>query len=422
MRMVIINKRPWAVGLDWSSTRMEKLSRSRLLEMAQKIDPAFDMMAVQRRLYGFGSSGGRPEDWKKARSLAAFIQLPPSFLGLFALEDVRGESFWWVIGRQNGQNVGQGDAVYATRQEAEQELKSLNELLDNSIAEVVTQEDPAHSLAWLEPLLHVGPGAVLRRRGCLESLQKAPGRVSPAVLGAGLALGLLIGGGLAFNAWREHQAEQASLESARLAKLNKEQRRQELLAHPENYFEQIWTQAPLAVDVAEPCMEALLAQPTVANGWMLSEASCAGRAVSVAWAHQSQADFLSLPAKAILKSPQLAVSRMTLATGRKARTGQNYPGILTRETATRHLYQITQQAGARLRLAFQKPEKRSIDKVELSAPWIKGEWTLSAVPGSLLQERALWRALSALPGLTLERISFKNEVWTLQGNIHARER
>lgn len=422
MRMIIINKRPWAVGLDWSSTRMEKLSRPRLLEMAQKIDPAFDMMAVQRRLYGFGSSGGRPEDWTKARSLAAFIPLPPSFLGLFCLEDVQGEIFWWVIGRQNGQNVGQGDAVYATRQEAEQELKSLNELLDNSIAEVVTLDDPAQSLAWLEPLLHVGPGAVLRRRGCLESLQKAPGRVSPAVLGAGLALGLLIGTGLAFSAW-ERQTRQMALEvSARLEKLNREQRRQELLAHPENYFEQLWTQAPLAVDVAVPCMEALLAQPTVANGWQLSEASCSGRAFSVTWAHQSQADFLSLPDQATLKSPQLAVSRLTLATDRKARAGQNYPAILTREIAARHLYQITQQAGARLRLTFQKPEKYSIDKVELSAPWLKGEWTLNAVPGSLLQESALWRVLSAVPGLTLERISFRDEAWALQGNIYAREK
>lgn len=422
MRMVLINKRSWAVGLDWSSPRMEKLSRRRLLDMAQRIDRSFDMVAVQQRLYGFGSSGGQPEDWSKARSLAAFIQLPPSFLGLFALEDVQGESFWWVIGRQNGQNVGQGDAVYVTRQEAEQELKSLNELLDNSIAEVVTQDDPTRSLAWLEPLVHVGPGAVLRRRGCLESLHEAPGRVSPAVLGAGLTVGLLIGGGLAFNAWQEHQAQQIALESARLAKLNKEQRRQELLAHPENYFEQIWTQVPLAVDVAVPCMEALLAQPTVANGWMLSEASCAGRTVSVTWAHQSQADFLSLPAKATLKSPQLAVSRMPLATERKARAGQKYPGILTQESATRYLYQITQKAGARLRLTFHKPEKRSIDKVELSSPWVRGEWSLSAVPGSLLQERALWRALSALPGLTLERISFKNEVWMLQGNIYAKEK
>lgn len=422
MRMVVINKRPWAVGLDWSSTRMEKLSRPRLLEMAQKIDASFDMMAVQRRLYGFGSSGGRPGDWIKARSLAAFIQLPPSFLGLFALEDMQGESFWWVIGRQNGQNVGQGDAVYATRREAEQELKSLNELLDNSIAEVVTLDDPAQSLAWLEPLLHVGPGAALRRRGCLESLQQARGRVPRAALGMSVALGLLIAGGLAFNIWRTHQAEQASLESARLARLNEEQRRRELLAHPESYFEQTWSHAPLAVDVAGPCMDALLAQPTVANGWMLSEASCAGRAVSVTWAHQPQADFLSLPARARLKSPQFAVSRLTLATDRKARVGQNYPAILTRESAARHLYQITQQAGARLRLTFQKPEKRSIDKVNLSAPWIKGEWTLSGVAGALLQEDALWSALSAVPGLTLERISFKTEAWTLQGNIYAKEK
>lgn len=422
MRMVIINNRPWAVGLDWSSTRMEKLSRPRLREMAQKIDPAFDMMAVQRRLYGFGSSGGRPEDWKKARSLAAFIPLPPSFLGLFCLEDIQGETFWWVIGRQNGQNVGQGDAVYVTRREAEQELKSLNELLDNSIAEVVTSNDPEHSLAWLEPLLRVGPGAVLRRRGCLESLQEARGCVSPVVLGVGLALGLLIGTGLAFNAWQKHQAQQMALESARLAKLNKEQRRQELLAHPEEYFEQIWTQAPLALDIAGPCMKALLAQPTVANGWLLSEACCAGRAVSVTWAHQSQADFLNLPARAMLKNPQLAVSRLTLAAGWKARTGQKYSAILTREIATRHLYQITQQAGSRLRLTFQKPEKRSIEKVELSAPWIKGEWTLSAIAGSLLQEDALWSALSAVPGLTLERITFKNEAWTLQGNIYVKEK
>lgn len=421
MRMVIINKRPWAVGLDWSSTRMEKLSRPRLLDMAQKIDPSFDMMAVQRRLYGFGSSGGRPEDWMKARSLAAFIPLPPSFLGLFALQDVRGEAFWWVIGRQNGQNVGQGDAVYATRREAEQELKSLNELLDNSIAEVVILDDPAHSLSWLAPLLRVGPGAALRRRGRLESLKEAPRHVPSSVLRMGLALGLLIGGGLTFNAWQTHQTEQASLESARLAKLDREQRRRELLAHPENYFEQTWTQAPPAMDVAVPCMQALLAQPTVANGWLLSEASCTGRAVSVTWAHQRQADYLSLPRNATLKSPQLAVSRMTLTTARKARVGQRYPHILTREGATLHLYQITQQVGARLRLTFQKPEKRSIDKVELSAPWIKGEWTLSAVPGSLLRD-ALWSALSAVPGLTLDRVSFKNEAWALQGNIYAKEK
>lgn len=415
MRMVIINKRSWAVGMDWSSTKLTRLPRPRLLELAQKIDPSFDMLAVQQRLYGFGSSGGRPEDWSKARSLAAFIQLPPSFLGLFCLTDIQGETFWWVIGRQAGQIVGQGDAVYATRQEGEQELKTLNELLDNSIAEIIVCTEPEQSVAWLAPLLQIGPSAWLRRRGCLESLLPAPvGRRS--WLRTGIGLGLLLCAGMALNSWLDRQAEQASLEAARLVNLDRAQRRQELLDHPENYFDQSWTKAPLAIDVAEPCMAALLVQPTVANGWLLAEAFCVGRVLTLMWAHQPQADFISLPAHAVLKSPQVAASRMTVSTSRHVRSGQQYPGLLTRETATRHLYQITQQAGARLRLVFQPPEKRSIDKVDLSAPWIKGDWILDSVSASLLQKE-LWNALSALPGLTLERISFKVDAWTLQGNI-----
>jgi hypothetical protein len=340
---------------------------------------------------------------------------------LFALTDVQGEAFWWVIGRQNGQNVGQGDAVYATRQEAAQELKSLNELLDNSIAEVVTFDDPVRSLAWLEPLLHVGVGAALRRRGCLEPLEGTSRRVSPAVLLGAAGLGLLLGIGLTIDAWLDRQAEQASLEAARLARLDKEQRRLELLAHPENHFDQTWTDAPLAMDVAVPCMEALLAQPTVVNGWQLSEASCSGRAMSIVWAHKPQASFLLLPSHASLKTPQVAVSRLTLASGRTPRTGQHYPDLLTREGVTRHLYEITQQAGSRLRLTFRKPETRSIERVQLTAPWIKGEWILEAVPGSLLQEE-LWRALSALPGLTLEQIRVKDGTWSLYGAVYVKEK
>lgn len=421
MRMVIINNRPWAVGLDWSSTRVEKLSRQRLLEKAQKIDPSFDMMAVQRRLYGFGSSGGQTEQWKNVRSLAAFIQLPPSFLGLFALEDIHGETFWWIIGRQNGQNVGQGDAVYVSRHEAEVEMKSLNELLDNSISEMVIQEDPAQSLAWLEPLLRVGVRDMLRKRGGLESLTEPPRRMSFAV--PALCVLVLAVGWYGVDTWLTRRAEQASLEASRLAGLKKEQRRQELLAHPEKYFEQSWTKVPLAHVLAKPCLDALLLLPTVANGWQLAEASCAGRAVSIRWEHRSQtADFLHLPYNARLESPQVAVSRSTLAVRHTPRSGQPFSGLLTREHAMRHLYQLTQQTGTKLRLAFRAAETRIIDKVELTAPWIKGEWELHSVPGSLLSDEAFWGMLALLPGLTLERISMKGSSWGLQGSVYAREK
>ena len=172
MRMVVINKRAWAVGMDWSSTRLEKLSRPELLRKARKVSPDFDMAALRPRQFGFGSSGGNPADWKRARSLAAFVQLPTSFLGLFTLEDARGETFWWVFAQQNGLTVGQGDAVYDTRENAEQQIASLTDLL-GGFEQSMLCLTPEESRAWLEPLLRVGPAALLRRRGCLESLETA---------------------------------------------------------------------------------------------------------------------------------------------------------------------------------------------------------------------------------------------------------
>ncbi|GAB1253032.1 type 4b pilus protein PilO2 [Desulfovibrio falkowii] len=418
MRMTIINNRAWAVGLDWSSTRTEKLSRLQLLETAQKIDPSFDVMAVQRQLYGFGSSGGRPEDWKKVRSLAAFLELPPAFLGLFALEDVQGEVIWWVLCRQNGQNVGQGDVVYATRQEAEKELKSLNELLDPTITDIDIFDDPARSAAWLSPLLHVGPSALLYRRGCLRSLLPTGKKIPWRSLAAGLALTGVFG--LALDTWMTKQAEQASREAAYLARLNKEQRRQDIAAHPEKHFQQTWTDAPLAIDVAIPCVSSLLELPTVVNGWLLSEATCNHRGVTTVWAHQPQGDFINLPRSGTLKTPQLAASQTPLSVKLYPRRGQKYPNLLLRDSISQHLYHITQQIGAKLRLSFQPAEKRTVQNVELAAPWFKGNWEMTSVPDSLLRSAALWNAFSYLPGLTLDSITFKNESWTLQGQVYAK--
>lgn len=418
MRMVIINNRAWAVGLDWSSTRTEKLSRLQLLETAQKIDPSFDIMAVQRRLYGFGSSEGRPGDWKNVRSLAAFLELPPASLGLFALEDVQGEIVWWVLCRQNGQNVGQGDAVYATRQEAEIELKSLNELLDPTITDVDIFDDPVRSAAWLSPLLHIGPSALLHRRGCLRSLLPKERKFPWRSLAAGLALTCV--SGLALDVWMTRQAEQVSREAAYLARVNKEQRRQDLAAHPEKHFQQTWTDAPLAIDVAVPCVSSLLELPTVVNGWLLSEATCTRRGVTTTWAHQPQGDFINLPFEGTLKTPQVAVSQKKLPAKPHPRIGQKYPNLMPQSSVSQHLYHITQQVGAKLRLSFQPAEKRSVQNVELTAPWLKGNWEMSFVPESLLHSDVLWNAFSSLPGLTLEKIGFKNESWTIQGHVYAK--
>lgn len=423
MRMVLVNKRPWAVGMDWSCTRLEKLSRPELLRKARKVSPDFDMAALRLRQYGFGSSGGNPEDWRRARSLAAFLQLPTSFLGLFTLEDVHGETFWWVFAQQNGLTVGQGDAVYDTREKAEQQIASLEDLLGNFEQSMLCLT-PEESRAWLEPLLQVGPAALLRRRGCLESLETPPASRRKPFVAVGTALALAATAWWGVGAWLDHRDREAAQASARLAQMNREQRRLELTSHPERYFKQEWASAPLADAVAAPCMEALRAQPTVVNGWLLSEASCAGRAAAVVWEHQPGADFVALPENAALdkRSSRRAVSRFTLAFEAVPRRGQDYPHVLTQDMAARHLYQLTQVTGTRLRLTFSPPEKRAIDKVEIAAPWIKGTWELADIPSALLEEPGLSQLLSALPGLTLDAIVYKNDAWTFKGRVYAREK
>lgn len=417
MRMVIIDKHPWAVGLDWSSPRLEKLSKLQLLQKAQKIDPDFDMMALQRNLYGFGSSGGHPEDWLKARSLAAFLDLPPSFLGLFALEDVGGEQFWWVICRQDGQNVGQGDAVYASRREAEIEFKSLTDLLD-SFEEVVTHDDVETSLKWLEPLLHVNPLSLLSRQGCIESLLPSVRTRFPWVYaGIGVFSACILA--IVLNAWFEKQAAHETAEAARMAMLDKAQRQQFLLDHPETQFQQLWIDAPLAVVQAIPCLQSMLSLPIVVNGWLFSEAECSRKTVLVTWEHQAQADFLNLPFKGWLKSPQVAASKVSLQTDMPSRKEQRYPALLSQKTASQYLYQLTQDAGAKLRLSFQPKEKKTVQQLEVIAPWARGDWELSMVAGSLVRNEQFWQALTDIPGLTLEKISIKKELWTLQGQIYA---
>ena len=417
MRMVIIDKRPWAVGLDWSSTRLEKLSKLQLLQKAQKIDPDFDMMVEQRNLYGFGASGGQPENWLKARSLAAFLDLPPSFLGLFALEDATGETFWWVICRQDGQNVGQGDAVYKTRKEAETEFKSLSELLD-SFEEVVTLDDAQASIGWLEPLLHVNPLALLNRRGCIESLLPSGKSRFPWIyVGAGVfSLCILT---IVLNAWFERQAAKESAEAARIAMLDKAQRQQFLLDHPETQFPQPWTDAPLAVEQAIPCLQTMLPLPVVVNGWLLLDAECTKQNVAITWEHQPQADFLNLPFNGWLKSPQQAVSKVILKTVAPARKEQRYPGLLPQKAASQYLFQLTQSSGAKLRLSFQAKEKRTVQQVEVVAPWARGDWELSMISGVFIRNEQFWQSLTDIPGLTLEKISVKKEMWTLQGQIYA---
>lgn len=421
MRLVIIQNQAWAVGMHWSRMQLQKASRAKLVQKARKLNENYDLMASRQRQYGFGSSDGAPELWAKARSLAAYIQLPAtsSIIGLFTLQDAMGETFWWVFARENGRNIGLGDQVFTSQVAAEEEIRTLKELLGDMAPDSITCATFEASLEWLSPFTSVSLAAKLRRKGCLEPIDRP--RSTP-LRTWGVALGLCCAVGYGANFWLDYQAEQRAQEEKLLSKSQKEARKNALLADPAKHFTQAWLQKPLADQVAALCVQTMRELPTVANGWMLDTVSCQeGRSLQISWKHEGNADYVALPPQAHLQSPKVAVSRQALSiTTRAPRVFQDHSRLLPQEMATRHLFQLCQMTGTKLRLSFKNPEKRTIDKVEVVAPWAQGAWELSELPGILLEEASLSQLLAELPGLTLENISMKNDEWSFKGHIYAK--
>ncbi|WP_075354671.1 type 4b pilus protein PilO2, partial [Desulfovibrio sp. DV] len=333
MRRVVINKRHWAVGLQWFMGTAKQTAPD-LRRAAGKLDHSLDMVAYRQRQYGFAASGGVVRDWLGVRALAAAVRVTsPSFLGLFCLADKDGE-FWWVFAISQSLIVGMGDQVFPNRPEAEEWIQSLKGLLDSDFAETATCATLDESLLWLTPLISAGPFSRLRsRNGYLQPLQPIPGqRRKLAALGS-LAAVLLLGG-YGVRLFLAHQAGKKAMEATRVAMVNKEQRKQELLAHPERHFPQPWTTAPEMHEFVSRGIKALLTLPIAASGWVLERAVFDGEAVTVTWGHKPGADYVHLPLSARIETPQKAISRLPIP----KRRGQRTPSpLLSQEQCTRLL-------------------------------------------------------------------------------------
>lgn len=416
MRRVVINNSQWAVGLQWIMGSA-KLSAMELRRNAKKLDPTLDLVAYRQRQHGFAASDGNVQEWVRVRALAASIRVAsPSFLGLFCLED-RDREFWWVFAISQSLIVGMGDQVFATRVEADMYIQSLRGLLDNDFADTVTCETFKDSLRWLSPLITSGPLARFRRgNGYLNPLQPSPGQRRTLAVAGGLAVFLLVGA-YGLKAFLDHQAGKRAMEATRAAMLNKEEHRRELMVHPERYFAQSWTTAPTVKESIQNSLGVMLSLPTVASGWALESAICDGHMVTASWAHTPGADYVHLPPASRVESPQKAVSRLSVPASSHPKGPVAL--LLSREESTQRLYQCTQSMGGRLKLAFNAPEKRVVDEVEIIAPWIRGQWELSEVPAALLLDASLSDALTRMPGMILESIAMEKNNWTFKGAVYA---
>jgi len=417
MRRITVNDRDYAVGLQWHLANVKQTSTALRL-LSQKEFPDCDMVAFRQRQWAFGASKDQVRDWLGVRALGSAVRIPAaSFLGLFCLEDAEGE-FWWVFAMSQSLVVGMGDQVFKTRQEADNWINSLRDLLNYEFTDTVVCQTVEESLNWLSPITLSGFSLFMfssRHNGCLISLKAVPSlqRDRYIALGSVLLLILVLYGLKLF--WDYRSAKQTVMNTIS-AKLNIEKHRQNVADHPEMYFPRAWMEAPEVGNNAKTVISAMMALPLSVNGWFLDGASFDGKELDVTWAFRPGADYTHLPLNAHIETPQKLISSYSLP-ARPPRSASL--ALLSRDECTRRLYQCTQLLSGKLELTFQLAEKRIVDGVEILCPWLKGKWEQSSLPTAVVLDSSFPLGFTQMPGLILSGIIFKDGIWTFKGEIYA---
>lgn len=417
MRLVKLGGHLWAAGLDWFQVSSKKRDLSQLRNEALKLKAEADipdMAAIRPRQYGFGFSAGIA-GYRAANPLAGGIRLPSSsFLGVFHLKDIQGESFWWVCAVRQGLISGQGDTICGSREEAEKQLAMLTDLL-GGFDEQVACATWTESEAWFTPLLTYRRTARLRPLTGNSCFRRR-------LIAAGLAACLLLAGSIGLRAYMFHKEEQQALLASRQQAQAREQRRADLLAHPERQFPMPWTTAQPIRQTARECFDSMFSLPLSLGGWHLAGARCDGHTLTAFWDFQQGGDYRLLPPDAVLETSTRARSTVRLVSAPVGtRRDGDFRSLSNTAHIRRHFYQLTANIGAHLsRFDFEKPEKTVVDKMELVAPWVRGFWELSGVPDALARDGSLAAALD-VPGLIVTGVEYEHG-WILKGEVYATPR
>jgi len=415
MRQITINNNLFAVGFQWASSKMLNLQQIR--QEAKKQDPAFDVVAFRQRQYGYAVSDGHPEAWLGVRSLAASMRMPAtSFLGLFCLHDSDGE-FWWVCAFSHGIILGMGDQVFSNREDAEKWILSLRGLLDCEFDEKIICNSVDDSLKWLSPFIKYGVFGRIsgRANGYLISLYRTEKQRKKIILllFCGIVILICI---IFIKKFLDHQAGKRAMEAARIAIINKEKRKKEILSNPEQYFEKKWLSVQPFKKSIICGLNAMLALPMFESGWALERAIYDGKTITINWNYTPEADFIHLPQNSKIESPTKIISH--IATIGIKTTNRDDISLLNRDQCTRLLYHGVQTLGAHLKLNMNPPEKKKIDDIEISSPWMRWQWELTGIPAAAIIDKLFPETITQLPSITLESIIFEKNTWTMKGAVY----
>jgi hypothetical protein len=434
--IIQIGRQRFVSGLFWQSLSRRRELRKEALELAHKLN--FDLLIVRigRDVAEAGFASAREGVQPGLLSLGALVsqaistqgahydgrqQPAPNWLGAFKIPDGR----WAYFAVRDNLFLPNGDWL-GTREEVFDRL-----IADYGLGgwNVVIGDAELEDLGFhnfyqrrLDDLLPQRNGKLrVQRWWALQPVRRTLGK--PLLVGAGVAA-LVFGVAFGYVKYREHERQVqfdnmvALMRQRAAAKRNTAAEAQAAVAHP-------WASQPIPSAMVHACLSAFgILSP---GGWQLDEFSCSQAAASYVWSRNGSTIGYLLakePHAQIDGSGDRAVMTIPLA------APQIDDEPLGSETQIRlRLFDAFQPLGVALKLdVVQRRDDSSVKSAivkslpgEHKPPVAAPDWRVWRLSANLAGiAPSLVAPLFDQPGVRLQKVSYRDGAWSVEGEIYAR--
>jgi len=206
---------------------------------------------------------------------------------------------------------------------------------------------------------------------------------------------------------RQNIAQQQAKELARKAAL----KRQASVKRP-------WNDTRMASTVIGSCQAPYRRIGMISNGWKMTTWKCQAESSQSMWVRSKDGSFIDLPYNATLNvnSPNIATSSTRVVISPVPRQKQV---LLSQQMAARQLYETARRLKLSVSVHWETPEIKTKPSGEVvKQGFMVAQWQLSNI--NQYPSTSIGVLLDKISGLTLVNIGYKNGVWTIKGELYAK--
>lgn len=406
-RLVLVNKKLYAVGFSWHSISSKK-------QIPQSCTEYFDVITLNGKQQFGTALTDKNEQFLNASCLATAIDFPEPFFGVFKLIDViENKEIYWLFAKDKENILGLGDFVCHSQEELQKAIETIKSFKS---FEPIFFDTVDESVDFLSNQLKTKKILNKSKIHPLYSSKKQSRQIKIALVSSFVFIGLVFG----IMRYLDIRSLEQLQEAALFSKQSMENKIMDIRKNSQKYFPMDWKKNNYPLDVYNVCKPVLFSLPINQFGWALEKGVCTPKEATSFWKHEKQASFINLPFNGELTKPQEVTAKHEIAEIKLVQSDVLHTQLLHQEEATKLMYQLTQNMGANLTLTFDKKDVKEFKELKFSiqAPFLKAKYEWKSVPSSLILSDSLFQALNSIPSLSIQTIEYNNGQWSVKGDLY----